>query len=147
MTAPMTIPAMAPDDNLAAAVTPVALLGAVLLGALVVLVELGVLDAVVKNTLLVSLSALNSAGNSDALGHIRVAQGLVAQHPKKGGFMFWHVYQRALSSLHSCGVMSSYLSAENEALRKSPRGHNPDPSAQGFVVQHPRNWVSLSWQM
>lgn len=136
------MPAIAPFDN--GAPLPLACVD---VGLPVAVVLLGVLDTD-KKTLLDASSALSLAGKRSAFGHDPFAQGLLSQHPMNGGLFSLHVYQRALPPpAQSCGGMWSNLSAEKEELRRSALGQDPEPSAQGFLVQHPRNSTLLSSQM
>ena len=136
---------MAPGDNntVDAAVCLAGSLIKVLFGTLVIV---GVVDAV-RKTLLDLLSELSFAGKREFIGQ-KVAQASFWQHPIKGGFPRWHVYQDELMLLvQACGGISPNLSNEKEEVRKLFLAHTPEPSAHGFVMQHPRNSILLSWQM
>lgn len=143
------MPPIAPPDRLVDDV--------VLVAAVLVTVEAGEADEVVddgaippgrRNLALLSRSPLSLAGRRSVGGHNPSAQGLLAQHPIKGGLLDLHVYHIWIlaASSQSCLSRSVYLSAEKEAARRFAFGHFPFDS-QGLVVQQPMNSVALFSQM
>lgn len=89
-----------------------------------------------------------TAGNSLLLGQPS-PQGLTSQHPMKGGSMFWHLYQTFAprESSQLCVSRSSDLLAAKLEVRRLACGQMPLLSAQGWLVQHPMNSLSLPSHM